>query len=389
MAAIDLDELYTKYCGFQTPQAKVLMGGNDPEEDKKLRVSVADILVETTSELKAGLATFSLLYAYDTFSGAFEVKDLKKYLVLGNDVTIYLGHAENATEVFKGYIAKVDFVYDAEFAGDTVIRVTAMDIKGIMMANNNSKRLKANYYSDAVKEILDQQTYQNLKNNSVIDSITIDDTPDKPAGGAPAGGGAGGETPDNRIGMVAESDYDFVVKTAKKFNFEFFTIGGNVAFRKAKANTQELAEIHPSDMIISYDIGYDITGIVGEVKVRTLDIGKANKVEVKKKNTGKFSLGSKAKPLITNQSYVYIDSSIETQADADNRASYIMEDISYRYGHLEMKLCGMPEFVPGRFVTLKGFGDAASNKFYLTDVIHEYAYGGKYTTKIIGKAATL
>ena len=142
-------------------------------------------------------------------------------------------------------------------------------------------------------------------------------------------------------------------------------------------------------MIISYDIGYDITGIVGEVKVRTLDIGKANKVEVKKKNTGKFSLGSKAKPLITNQSYVYIDSSIETQADADNRASYIMEDISYRYGHLEMKLCGMPEFVPGRFVTLKGFGDAASNKFYLTDVIHEYAYGGKYTTKIIGKAATL
>ncbi len=387
MAAIDLNQLYEKYEAFHQPLGRVLLGGNDPEENKKVKVAVTDIMVETTSELKAGIATFSILYAYDTSSGAFLVDDLKKYVALGTDVTIYLGHSTNATVVFKGYIAKVDFVYDASFAGDTVIRITAMDVKGIMMANNNSKRLKANYYSDAVKEILDQSTYQTLKNNNIIDSITISDTPDKPPGGAPAGGA--GESPDNRIEMVAESDYDFVVKAARKFNFEFFTVGGNIAFRQAKSNTQELAEIYPSSMILSYDIGYDITGLVGEVKVRTLDIGKASKVEVKKKNTGKFSIGSKAKPLVSGQSFVYIDSSIETQADADNRANYILEDISYRLGHLEMKLCGMPELVPGRFVILKGFGAAISNKFYITDVIHEYSMGGLYTTKIVGKAATL
>ena len=38
-------------------------------------------------------------------------------------------------------------------------------------------------------------------------------------GGAAAGGG---QAPDNRIEMVAESDYEFVVRAAKKFNFEFF-----------------------------------------------------------------------------------------------------------------------------------------------------------------------
>ena len=119
-----------------------------------------------------------------------------------------------------------------------------------------------------------------------------------------------------------------------------------------------------------------------------MDIGKASKVEVKKKNSNKFSIGSKAKPLIADQNYVYIDSAIESQKDAENRAAYILEETSYRLGTLNMTFKGIPDFIPGRFVNLKNFGDAASNKFYLTDVIHEFD-GNNYTTTIIGKASTL
>ena len=296
-----------------------------------------------------------------------------------------MGHSSSVTEVFKGYIARLDFQYDAMTPGASAIRVTALDIKGIMMANTYSKRLKANYYSDAVKEILNQSPYQKLKNDGVIKSISISDTPDKPATGA-----AGtGQAPDIRIEMVGESDYDFVVRAAKKFNFEFFSVGGNVVFRKAKLNNQVLAEIYPHPSIVSYNVAYDLTSVVGEVRVRTMDIGKGSKIEAKKKNSGKFSLGSKAKPLVSGQSYVYIDSAIESQSDADQRAGYILEDMSYRFGKLRMEFRGMPEFVPGRFVTLKGFGEAVSNTFYITDVVHEYYAGSKYYTIIEGKAATL
>ncbi len=389
MAALTLDELFQKYEGFYYPEARIYLGGANPEEDTKLHVRIGDISVELTSDFKASIATFSVMDSYDYGSGEFRTKALKKYIALGTDVKILLGHAAEITEVFVGYVSSVEFLMDNDLAGDAFIRVTAMDVKGIMMANNSSRRLKANYYSDAVKEILDGATYQTLKNANVITSVSVTDTPDKTAGGPGGGAGGGGETPDNRIEMVAESDYEFVVKAAKKFNYEFFAIGGNIAFRKAKANTQVLMEITPSLMIHNCDISYDITGLVGEVKVRTLDIGKANKIEVKKKNANKFSLGSKAKPLVSGQSYVYIDSSIETQADADNRASYIMEEMSYRFGSIRMTLDGMPEIVPGRFVELKGFGDGASNKFYITDVTHVYALGGRYVTTIEGKASTL
>ena len=123
--------------------------------------------------------------------------------------------------------------------------------------------------------------------------------------------------------------------------------------------------------------------------VRTLDIGKGTKVEVKKKNGANLSIGSKAKPLVSGQSYVYIDSAIESQADADARANYILEDMAYRLGRIRMTLKGIPEFVPGRFITLKGFGGAASNTFYITDVIHEYYGNGSYTTTIEGKASSI
>lgn len=382
MAEYDLSELYDKYEGFTDPVARVYLGGNDPEQDKKIRLEVTDYNVEISSDFKAGIATFNIIGAFSLSSGEFDVKSLKKYIALGNDVRILMGHATSITEVFRGYIARVDFLYQPDIEIFGAVKITAMDVKGIMMANNSSKRLKANYYSDAVKEIFDTPPYQNLVNRQIITDIAISDTPDKP----PTVGM--GEPPDIRIEMVAESDYEFVVRTAKKFNYEFFTIGGNIAFRKAKANTKELIEIIPSSAIVNYDIGYDITGVVGEVKVRTLDIGKAQKIEVKKKNTGKFSLGSKAKPLVSNQTYVYTDSSIETQSDADMRATYIMEDMSYRFGSLRMTLYGMPELVPGRFINLKLFGDGISNKYYLTDVIHEYN-DGVYSTTILAKASTL
>ena len=127
---------------------------------------------------------------------------------------------------------------------------------------------------------------------------------------------------------------------------------------------------------------------MGSVVVITLDIGKASKIESKKKNAGKLSLGNKAKPLVSSQTYVYIDSTIETKNDADTRAEYLLEDMSYRLGHITMTLRGMPEFVPGRFIKLKGFGEALSNSYYVTDVIHEFNQGGFYTTTIEGKAST-
>ena len=392
MAAHEFKKLYETYKSFYKPVCVIKMGGEDIAAFKKLPMSIQEVTVDLTSDYKASMATFSIAGIYDHINGKFMVDKVKKLLLLGIDVIIALGYGGAATEVFRGYVARVDFHFTKSDDEDPTVQVTAMDVKGIMMANSLSKRMQANSYSDAVKEIFEQAAYQDLSNRQIITSLNVADTPDKQGGGAGGAGGgaggAGGETPDVRIEMVAESDYDFVVKAAKRFNYEFFSLGGNVAFRKAKSDTDVLIELTPGLAFFTYDVGYDITGVSGKINVRTLDVGKGKRIAVTKKNNNKFSLGGKAKPLISAQEYSYIDPTAETQEDAEQRAQYLMEESSYRLGSLRADIIGLPEMVPGKFIKLTGFGEGVSNTFYLTDVSHVFREGS-YHTIIEGKAASV
>lgn len=208
-------------------------------------------------------------------------------------------------------------------------------------------------------------------------------------GAAGAAGAVIPDLPNDRIEMNCESDYDFIVKAAKRFNYEFFSLGGYVYFRKAKENAAVLMEINPSCVIYSYNIEYDLTGIVGAVEVRGIDAAKGSVITAKRKNSNKLSLGSKAKSLVSKQTKVYFDPSADTKESADQRAESLMESISYRLASLEMEIAGLPEIIPGSYIQISGIGSAISNTYYITETAHYINYEGTYITKIIGKAATI
>ncbi|SEF39189.1 hypothetical protein SAMN02910276_00030 [Butyrivibrio sp. Su6] len=208
-------------------------------------------------------------------------------------------------------------------------------------------------------------------------------------GAASAAGAVIPDLPNDRIEMNCESDYDFIVKAAKRFNYEFFSLGGYVYFRKAKENAAVLMEINPSCVIYSYNIEYDLTGIVGAVEVRGIDAAKGSVITAKRKNSNKLSLGSKAKSLVSKQTKVYFDPSADTKESADQKAESLMESISYRLASLEMEIAGLPEIIPGSYIQISGIGSAISNTYYITETAHYINHEGTYITKIIGKAATI
>lgn len=211
----------------------------------------------------------------------------------------------------------------------------------------------------------------------------------KATGAIPGVPGVPGTATDKTIEMVCESDYEFVVKAAKKFNYEFFTNAGTVYFRPAKDYKDILMEIEPNPLLRSFEVDYDITGLVGKVEVRATDAGKASSISSSKSLNNKISQGNMAKPLVKDTTKVYIDPTVSSKKDAQYRAEYLAEDISYRFGTLEAELMGIPELVPGRFIKLKGLGTAVSNTFYLMTVRHIMTGEGEFITKITGKAAKM
>lgn len=384
MATYEFSALKDKYVYFQHPVAVIQIDGTALSDAKK-GYPVSDIQVDLTSGFEASIAEFSVYDVYDESAGAFVFPDGKVKLQLGSKVEIYLGYSGEALRVFTGVVTRMNYLFEKQDM--PCIRLTAMDVKGVMMAGSYSTQLKAKYYSDAVKEILEKTAYEKLgsQGSKVINAIQIDDTPDKLRSVTNPSQGAS----DRTIEMVAESDYEFVVKAAKKNNFEFFTECGTVLFRKAKSDTSVLMEIGPSTGMHSFDISYDMTGLVEKVIIRGMDVSQAKVIAANKKFSNKISEGNKAKPLLKNSQKVYIDSTVSSKEEAEDRADSLMETMSYRYGTLECELVGIPELLPGHFIQLNGLGDELKNKFYVQRIRHVLNKDGQFDTRVTAIAASI
>jgi phage protein D len=291
--------------------------------------------------------------------------------------------------VFVGAITRVNFLFEEE--GVPCIRVTAMDVKGVMMSGCYSRQLTALYYSDAVKEILEKTAYEKLKASNIIRDIRITETGDKQRMlmGGPGQSSPAGTATDRSLEMVAESDYEFVVRAARKNNFEFYTECGVVYFRKAKSDATVLLSIGPNVGLRSLDISYDITGLTERVIARGTDAGKAQVISAKQKLNGKISGGNKAKALIRGSQKVFLDASITSQEEAAERAAFLGEQISYRLGSLQCNTVGIPELLPGHFIRMNGLGTVADNLYYIDRVRHIMDMEGNYITELSGKASAI
>jgi hypothetical protein len=371
------DTLKKKYKDFYYPQVLIELGGKE-FKDKSGRIAVNDVNIELTSGYEASVASFRIYGVFRQDSGKFEYDELKKQVLLGNALTIKLGYLNALETVFTGFVAGVNFVFSE--GSRPYIEVTGMDVKGVMMSGSYAEQLAATSYGEAVREILRKTAYERLQDGSAITDVVVSDTPDKETGGDL--GGASAYT----VEMSSESDYEFVVKAAKRFNYEFFTDRGKVYFRKAKSGAEELPELGVANGLIDFDIGYSITGIAETIEARSVDAGTGKILSSKKKFTNDLSVGGHAKKLIAKSRHVYIDPTIVSKQHADARAASLLETMSYRLGSLRCGCIGLPELRPGRFLTITGLGSPAENRFYVTNATHSMSTDAGYRTGLVGCA---
>lgn len=389
MATYEYKDLAEQYEDFSYPIAVIEVNGQDIAKNEKQFI-VNQIEVELTSGFEASIASFNIYNAFDSVNSQFMYKEVRKYILIGSRLSIALGYANAAKKVFIGVITKVNFIFDQD--SNPYIHVTAMDVKGIMMAGSYAQQLKAKSYGEAVREVLEKTAYSKMVDTEIISDINVADTPDMQktaTGGLPTATTDDGlDSSDYTIEMVNESDYEFVVRAARRFDYEFFTQCGTVIFRRAKDDNEVIMEFSPGKGLYDFDIEYDITGIANEIEVRGMDTGKGKMISSKQKFSGRVSNGNKAKALLAGSRKVYIDPTVRSTDEAKYRASSLMEDMMYRVGSLDCTVQGMPEIVAGKRIAIKNLGGAVSNYFYVTEVRHVLSPDG-YHTYIKGKTASV
>lgn len=376
----EYDKLKKKYCGFVYPMV-TLQVGDKSFGDNRNNLVLSEVSVELSCGFEASAASFSVYGVYNVEEGQYSFSDFREYVQLGSVVTVSMGYGGVMEEVFVGFIAQTRFVRsDSEIHH---VEVTAMDAKGLMMANSYARQMTAGNYGDAVKEIFRKPMYQKMNADGIWRSVHVDDTPDK-------SGGQNHQVTSYTVEMVSESDYEFIVKAAKRFNYEFYIDTGEVYFRRAKQAGEDcLLEIGMDKGVRSYDITYDIAGLVRSVEVRGMDTAKAELVSAVQKVSNKISTGNKAKALISQSEKIVVDANAIAKEQAQYRAQSMMEDISYRFGSLECTCTGIPELKPGHFIRMTGLGGPCDNRFYVTQARHDLSDEGGYLTHITAVAATL
>lgn len=358
MAKYDLVSLAQKYNGFILPQYTVSINGT--KIDGKYCGQEAEF--DLSADYGASVFKFIIKNAFIKKPGESIIstaKDIAGLLKLGNLVEGAVGYkAGSLKKVFSGYI---DSVY-VEYEKDEGIfyTVECLDGKGIMMNSIHSETKKSiNKLSAAAEDI-----FKKYSSVIKISSGNIDK----------------GDGENNfPIEQHNESDYDFVVRMAKKLNYDFYINVGKAYFKSVKKRNKDiLIDYHINEYIKGFNFNYSLKNLVKSVTVRSNNEADPNNVFEGKASSypnsadsGMVSAASVSKLLTDRVSRTITDYSASSVADARQKAEAYLSDLAFNMGRGQITTVGVPELFPGNVVSLKGFGGAYDRNYYVIRVKHK------------------
>ena len=368
-ALYTIEKFTQQYKAFASPKYSIKIDGKPLNG----RFSNNNIVVEIPASFEAGTCVFYITNAFRIHNNKRTIEldaELKRAVKLGAKVEVSLGYDGAVLKnVFTGYIDSVylDYVKDEEIC----YSVECLDAKGIMM-NQFGSEIKTNTfkYSKAVEDIIkDYGPYARAGQHI--------DRSDKEVGFP--------------IEQHNESDYDFIVRVAKKLDYVFFMVNGDVYFEpKNKRNKQTLMfEFNINELLLSLKLHTTMRNQVRSVTVRANDERNPNNAIESKSSSYSYlaqsgtGQASRISPAITARVMkTVIDPTAGSVEKAKELADSIMNELSYGMVSATLSTVGIPDFTPGNIVSLAGFGSEFDTKYYVKKIIHKIRER-KYTTDCV------
>ena len=362
------DEINSKYRGFKQPVFSLSLIKKADRE----KFVFSDLNIELTCGFSANMATVNVYGVYDNKEKKFITNDFDNVFHIGDKIEIEVGYVNTTECVFSGFIGGITYLF-SDNKEPAHITLECFDVKAIMMFSNNYAQIKQDNYGASVSKIIENSLYKSYYKNADVDgSIQFPEGDNKPM-----------------IEMVNESDYDFIVRIAKKYGYEFFVSQNTVYFRKAKLNTNPILLLSHRDLIIEIEVNYNIMGLVNLVEIRSMNDNTGEVISAIANSNAALGTTSAPSKIIGKSKKTIIDSTILSDTEAKSRAEAELKTIEQRFGTIKMKTVGIPELIPGRFVSIKGMGNAIDKRVYITKVKHQIDNDNGFTTFVEARLDTL
>lgn len=183
------------------------------------------------------------------------------------------------------------------------------------------------------------------------------------------------------------TNWEFLVSRANRIGYEVFVVDRTLHFRRPP-QVQQPIELELGENLLSLHVRLGVPGQTKEVVVKGWD------PKTKREIVG-HATGSQAAPQIGERrsadqlgqrfgaaKLVLTNQPVYTQAEADNLAQSVLDEITAGFIQLEGMCLGDPRLKPGSRVRLQGMGRRFSGEYYVSSATHMITAEG-YTTSFV------
>ena len=345
--------LSTKYEDFRGPAFTIRVNG---KELKSTEMPIAFLEVELCADGSAGGCHFAVESLYD-FAASKWINNLAKTIEVGAKLEVLGGYVKQEG-IFYGYVDE----FSMEFSGSAPPRlaVTGIDGFGFLMScqepiYGGKKKPKA-----VVEEILNKAVSAGYARSKTVGALN------------------GFEMP-----VIKErlDDFKYLRLLAERYCMSVFAVNGELIFDHVLDNSRSLLNLTAGAGLLEFRKRLSLQGQVGEVEIWGRDEnqrfikGAARSVSLGGPGKTAVQMASRFKQAAKREYSEYV----RTEKECVELAQARLDTLSLNFVAGEGTCVGIPELIPGRFITIKGLDDDTEGSYFVSKVRHQFTREGYFT----------
>lgn len=345
--------LSTKYEDFRGPAFTIKVEGSALNSAE---MPIASLEVELCADGSAGGCHFLVESLYD-FSQSKWINNLAKTIQVGAKLEILGGYVKQEL-IFYGYVDE----FSMEYSGSAPPRlsVTGIDGFGYLMSCQEPIYGGKKKPQKVVEDILDKAVSAGYAKSRTVGTLT------------------GFEVP-----VVKEKldDFRYLHLLARRYCMSLFSVAGELIFDNVVANSSPLISLTVGAGLLDFKKRMSLQGQIGEVEIWGRDEnqkfikGTSNRVSIGGSGKTAIELAPKFKQTAIREYSEYV----RTEKECMELAQARLDTQALNFVSGSGTCVGIPELIPGRYISIKGLDDSTEGSYFLSKVLHRFTEEGYYT----------
>ena len=345
--------LSSKYEDFRGPCFNIKVDGTWMNSAE---MPITTLEVELSADGSAGGCRFAVQSLYD-FAQSKWINNLAKIIQVGAKLEVEIGYVKMET-VFYGYVQELSMEYDG--SRPPRLSVTGIDGFGYLMSCQQPIYGGKKKPQQVVDEIFTKAVSAGYAKSKTVGALSGFDVP-----------------------VVKEKldDYKYLRLLSQRYCISLFCVAGELIFDNVVSNSSPLISFTVGMGLLGFQRRLSLHGQVGEVEIWGRDVnqkfirGSADSVSIGGSGKTAVQLASKFKQTAVREYNEYV----RTEKECMELAQARLDTLALNFVSGSGTCVGLPELIPGRYITIKGLDEDTEGTYFVTKVRHRFSRSGYYT----------